>query len=177
MDKLLILGAGGHGKVVAETAELMDVWSKISFLDDNKKNVLGKCSDYIKLVEEYKYAIPAFGDNTQRKDWIARLEKAGYILPVIIHPNAYISKSAEICPGTVVLANAVVNADTGIGKGCIINIGALVDHDSEIGECVHIKAGVTVRSMSRIENLSTLELAQKVWNIQQMVYDTERMHG
>lgn len=138
---------------------------------------MGKCSDYIKFVAEYKYAIPAYGDNVQRQAWIARLEEAGYTLPVVIHPNAYISKSAKICPGTVVLANAVVNADAGIGKGCIINIGALVDHDSEIGECVHIRAGVTVRSMSKVNSLSTLDLASETAKIQLPACGTERLNG
>lgn len=163
MNKLLILGAGGHGKVVAEAAELEDRWNEIAFLDDREElnevmgfKVIGKLKDYSKLIHEYKYAFVAIGNNEKRIELINELEKAGFNIPTIIHPKACVSKYSTIDKGAVVLPGAVVNTSTKIGKGCIININTVVDHDCEIDYGVHISSGAVVRSMVKIGKLSSI---------------------
>lgn len=166
MNNLLILGAGGHGKVIAEAAELQGKWNKIAFLDDREDikgiynfPIVGKVHEYASLINEYRYAFVAIGNNEKRLELIDKLISAGFNIPIIIHSRASVSKYSNIDLGTVVLAGAVVNVGTSIGKGCIININATVDHDSEIGSGVHISSGAVVRSMAKVGRLSTIGAA------------------
>ncbi|WP_088104327.1 hypothetical protein [Halalkalibacter urbisdiaboli] len=75
---LLILGAGGHGRVVKETAVAMDYFARIDFLDDNSDTEIGKCNDYKKFINGYNYAFVAFGSNELRLKWIEELMEAGF---------------------------------------------------------------------------------------------------
>ena len=102
---LLILGAGSHGREVRELAESQRIFRKIAFLDDAKPGVLGPCQKLGQYVEKYPVAIPAVGNRALRMRWMAELARAGFILPVLIHPGAMVSSSAEIGCGTVVCAH------------------------------------------------------------------------
>lgn len=161
MHNLLIIGAGGHGKVVAETAECEGKWGQIAFLDDRSDlktvlsyKIIGNLADYENYRGLFQYAFVAIGNNSVRLNWLDRLLNYGYKIPVIIHPNTYVSNSSIIDAGTIVLPGAVVNTSTKISRGCIININTCIDHDCEISEGVHIVSGAVVRSMSRIARLS-----------------------
>ena len=154
---LLILGAGGHGQVVKETAEAMDVFTKIDFLDDKAAKALGTFSDYEKLSTTYAYAFVALGNNQLRLEWIGHLERAGYILPTLVHPTAYISPSASIYPATVVAAKAMVNTHVVIEKGCIIGMGVIVDHDTMIGYGCHLDCGAIVKACCVVEAFRKVE--------------------
>lgn len=169
MSNLLIIGAGGHGKVVAEAAELSGDWNIISFLDDRKNltsvlgfKVVGTLNQYRDFSTVYSNAIVALGDNEKRLEWIEKLIQAGFEVPVIVHPHASVSKYSSIQLGTVILSRAVVNTDTTVGKGCIVNINACVDHDCEIEDGVHIGSSATVRSMCHIERLAVIGAASLV---------------
>jgi sugar O-acyltransferase (sialic acid O-acetyltransferase NeuD family) len=160
MGDLLIVGAGGHGSVVAETAELMDKWENIMFLDDRidvnvvlYHKIIGKLGDYESFSDKYEYAIVCIGDNEKRLDLIKKLLKAGYKVPVIIHPKASVSKYSNVEEGSVILAGAVINTGARIGRGCIININSSVDHDCIVYDGVHVCSGAVVRSMCRIGRL------------------------
>ncbi len=165
MAKLLILGAGGFGQVVKEIAEKSLQFNEISFLDDTKtsNDVVGTTKEYEKFINRYEYAYPAFGDNQLRLDWLQTLSKAGYFLPTLIDSTAYISKSAKLGKGVVVLPKAVVNTNAKIGKACLINISAVIDHDAVIQDGVHIcmssvvKAGVNVSSLTKVEALTLVD--------------------
>ena len=121
--RLIILGAGGHGRVVADLAEQTGRYDRIYFLDDNAKgsDVLGTCSDYIKFKSEGTEMYPAFGNNEVRMNWENKLELEDIKLAKIIHPLAYISPKALIADGCVVMPYAIVNTGTRIMKACIIN--------------------------------------------------------
>jgi len=161
MGDLLIIGAGGHGRVVAEAAEQCEGWDAIAFLDDRidvdvvlGHSIVGKMDEYAKFVGVYKHAIACIGDNEKRLDLIGKLLNVGYNVPVIIHPRASVSKYCNIGQGSVILAGAVINTDASIGKGCIINIGSCIDHDCIISDGVHICSGAVARSACRIGGLS-----------------------
>ncbi len=161
MKELLIIGAGGHGMVVAETAELEGRWNSISFLDDRKDidrvlnhKIVGKLHDYEKLMNNYQHVIVAIGNNEKRLELIEKLLSLGYKVPTIIHPKAVVSKYSSVGQGTIILAGAVVNTNSTIGKGCIININSCVDHDSTIEDGIHVCSGAVVRSMCKIGRLS-----------------------
>jgi sugar O-acyltransferase (sialic acid O-acetyltransferase NeuD family) len=155
-DKLLILGASGHGKVVADIALKMNRWQSISFLDDNENirtslglEVIGKTADAYKYIEDHDIFV-GIGNNATREILMKKLEKNGAIIPVLIHPNAVIGEQVEIGAGTVVMAGVVVNCCTTIGRGCIINTGATVDHDNFIEDYVHISPGAHTAGTVRI---------------------------
>lgn len=163
MGSLLIIGAGGHGKVVAEAAELENKYDEIAFLDDNNEvdkiydfSIIGKVKDYKIFKNKYKYAFVAIGNNEVRLKLIDELLKEGFIVPVIIHPRATVSKYSKIELGTVALSGSIVNVNCSIGKGCILNINSTLDHDSNLGDGVHISSGSVIRSMVNIGKLSTI---------------------
>lgn len=146
-NKLLIIGAGGHGKVVADIALSLGKWKSIAFLDDKNINnslgieVIGKSTDAFRYINDWEIIV-AIGSNKIRERIQNKLIAMGANLPILIHPSAVIGKNVEIGEGTVVMANSVINCCTKIGNGCIINTGATVDHDNLIEDYVHISPGV-----------------------------------
>jgi len=143
MNRLMIIGASGHGKVIADIAT-KNGYSEIAFLDDNPD--VTECAGFpvigcFRDVSEYKDAdfIVAIGDPSIRGYMLDSLNE--YNVISLIHPNAIISRRVNIGRGTVVLAGAVINSDTTIGEGCIISTCASVDHDNQIGVFVHVAVG------------------------------------
>lgn len=122
---LLILGAGGHGRVVREVAEATRQYENIAFLDDNtgQSDVLGKLSDYDKFTGQFDYAFVAIGNAVARKKY-QELLMDRYEIATLIHPAAHISPSVSVGRGTVVMAGAVIQTKSTIGVGCIISAGA-----------------------------------------------------
>lgn len=133
MNKLLVIGGGEHGKVVKEMAS--QFYSKIDFLDDRAEDAVGKFADYLNFTQDYRYAFVALGNSALRAEWLDKLQKAGYEVPVIIHPFTYVSRSAALAPGVIVEAGAVVNTYAKVGRGTIIGVNVAVDHDAVVGEC------------------------------------------
>lgn len=148
--KLLILGAGGHGRVVRETAQAMNLFEEIAFLDDNAADALGKLEELPRFLEEFDCAMVAMGNPRLRREQQTRLEKLGAKLPPVIHPRSMVSPSAKIGEGTVIMAGAVVQTNAVIGCGCILSAGAIVDHDARLGDYCHINAGAMVPSMAEV---------------------------
>ena len=169
-DRLLIIGAGGHGKVVADIALKMDRWDYIAFLDDNEDiktsmgiEVIGKSADMYRYIKDYDIFV-AIGTNEMRKIIQEKLEIRGANIPVLIHPEAVIGREVEIGVGTVIMAGVVVNCCTTIGKGCIINTGATIDHDNLIEDYVHISPGVHTAGAVRIGKGTWLGIGSIVSN-------------
>jgi sugar O-acyltransferase (sialic acid O-acetyltransferase NeuD family) len=152
MKRLLIIGGGGHGKVVAETAIASGAWETIAFLDGRFPRlsrvmtwpVIGTDADTVRFVSEYPAIFLAIGDNGTRSKLAEAVQVAGYILPTIVHPAAWVSSTAHMGAGTVVVGGAVVNAEVMLGKRCIVNTGATVDHECQVGDDVHISPGVHI---------------------------------
>lgn len=161
MKSLLIIGAGGHGQVVKEIAEDLG-YTKIAFLDDNSPLAIGKIDDIEKLKDEYEEAFVGIGNNAFRGKLIDRLVQAGYIVPALVHPSAYVSRTAVIEIGTVVEPKAIVNAHANVGKGCIVSVGAIVDHDTVLEECVHANAGSIVKAGGQVEKERKLQAGEVV---------------
>lgn len=144
MSDLLIIGAGGHGKVVADIAKKCG-YNQINFLDDNANTklcngykVVGKTEDFIKYDCDMFVAV---GNAEIRKKISLQLESNNKSIVTLIHPSAVISEDVVIGKGTVVMAGAVINSSSKIGNGVIINTCASVDHDNSIGDFVHISVG------------------------------------
>ena len=164
--RLVILGAGGYGQTVMDIAESSGKYDEIVFLDDSSSaaNVVGKCGDYARFLNDNTEFYPAFGNNSLRLDFIEKLESLGAKIITLIHPDAYISPRATIALGCAVFPKAVVNTDTKVEKGCIINIGALVDHGCIIEKGVHISPGAVVKAENRIPALMKIESGEVIQN-------------
>lgn len=149
MNNLLVIGAGGHGRVVADAAISSGQFDTVGFLDDRYEQcksalgrpVLGSIADASVFLKEFSHAVIAIGDNGLRVELIYRLLNLGFHMPAIIHPRACIGMDVKLGAGSVVLANAVVNTGSVLGTGVIINTGATVDHDNVLGDGVHISPG------------------------------------
>lgn len=146
--KLLIIGASGHGKVVADIAMKMNRWQQMAFLDDDETikslmgiEVIAKASEAHTYIKVYDIFV-AVGNNEVREKILKQLESVSASIPTLIHPNSVIGEYVEVGSGTVVMAGAVINCCTSIGKGCIVNTGATIDHDNIIEDYVHISPGV-----------------------------------
>ena len=152
MRKLLILGAGGYGKTVADVAFQLGIYDSVAFLDDGRsgENILGICGDFEKFADGETEMYPAFGNNTVRMQWLRRLQQTGIPVPTLVHPRAYVSPEAHLGAGTVVLPMAVVNTGVTVEDGCIIKIGSLTDHDCVIAEGCHLAPGAIVKAENRL---------------------------
>lgn len=148
---LAIIGAGGHGRVVADIARLNGY--DVHFFDDDKSNKLSSGTVDEALKHKNMAFIVAIGDNETRMNITNRISDLGLRLATLIHPRACIAADAVIAPGTVVMANAVVNSGAVICKGCIINTSAVVEHDCRIGDFTHISVNSTVAGTVTIGRL------------------------
>lgn len=161
MKKLLICGCGGHGKVVAEVAADCG-YDEIAFLDDHSSEAIGKIKDLERFAGDFQQAFVGIGNNKIRGELMEQLEKAGFTLPVLIHPTAYVSRTARIGRGTIVEPKAIVNAHTRVEAGCILSVGAIVDHDVSVDMCCHVNAGAIVKAGAKIDAYTKLEAGQVV---------------
>lgn len=159
-SNLLIIGAGGHGKVVKEVAEVLESYQKIDFVDDNSPEAVGKVSDLKKLRKEYGSAFVSIGNNHLRNELLHKLKKMGYEIPVLIHPSAYVSKTCKIENGTLIGPKAIVSTNTYIGAGSIISAGAIIDHDVILETCVHIDVGAIVKAGRKVKEETKLKAGE-----------------
>lgn len=170
MKSLLILGAGGFGHMIQETAWLLG-YEKAVFLDDAVKgpDVVGKCCDYESFLQQYDTAVAALGDNNMRLHWTEKLMEAGYHVPAIIHPSAVVSPSASIGNGSFIMQRAVVNTHTIVEHGVLINSGAVVDHDSHIGCGAHIGLGSVVKANCSIAPKVKVEAGEVIFSTRRKI--------
>lgn len=164
---ILLIGNGGHGKVVEEVSKDCG-YEKIAFLDDNSVEAIGKIEELEKFVDEFEYAFVAIGNNKLRGELMHRLEEAGYKVPVLIHSSAYVSSTAKIGKGTIVEPKAIINANTIIESGCIISIGSIIDHDVKIGECSHVNSGAIVKAGAEVNSYTKVEAGKIIVGKQQL---------
>ena len=147
MHKLLILGAGGHGLVVADAATKQGLWSEVKFLDDNEEinlpdyDVIGNLSEVKAYKNEFQDIFVAIGDNKHRLKIIEEMMCDRINVPIIQHPSSIVCASAEIDSGCFLAANSVVGVGARLGKGCILNTGASVDHENNLSDGVHVSPG------------------------------------
>lgn len=144
-NRLVIWGAGGHGKVVLDAARAMEAFESIAVIDDDpaKMNLaLGGIRVSGQPDELHRFAgrgfVIAIGNNIVRWQCFMQACREGLLPGRIVHPSAVIAPTAVIGPGTAVLPGAIVNAGAIIGANCIVNSGAIVEHDCTVGDHVHI---------------------------------------
>lgn len=175
MSRLAILGASGHGKVVADTAESCG-WQVVEFFDDawpqsasnGAWNVVGDTALLKGALHAYDGVLVAIGNNQIRHRKLLELKAAGARLCTLVHPAATVSRHASLETGTVVFAGVVVNADARIGMGAILNTGCSVDHDCVLGTGVHISPGARLAGGVRVGDLSWIGIGASVRQLVQI---------
>ncbi len=155
--RLLVVGAGGHGRSVAEAAELSGQFEVVGFLDDALhvgEIVLGV--PMLGTVDSMAYhraaadqAIVAVGNNAVREGLMQQLIAAGFELATVVHPSAIVSPRALLGAGSSVMSGAILGTETRLGIGSIVNCGAVVDHHAIVEDYGHLgvnasMAGATV---------------------------------
>ncbi|MBO5569412.1 MAG: lipid carrier--UDP-N-acetylgalactosaminyltransferase [Clostridia bacterium] len=153
MEKLLLVGAGGFGRVVLEHASQQ---YDCAFLDDGEAAivddvpVIGKTSEMASFYPKYRLLLVTIGNNKLRERIYKEAAAIGYTFPNIIAPSAYISPRANVGSGCVILNNAVVQNNAKCGDGCILNPGVELHHDSSIGSFCLIYTNSVIRSLTSI---------------------------
>ena len=160
MKSLLIVGAGQFGQLVKELAEIIG-YEKIGFLDDYSECAIGKIDDYRKFKDEYQEFIVAIGNPSVRRKIVEEFESC-FKLANVIHPEAVISKSAQIGTGCVIEANAVINTEAVVGKACLINAGIVVNHNSKINDYCQIDCNAVVAASAVVPE-NTKVISCTVW--------------
>jgi len=167
---LIIVGAGGHGRVCADIALKMNKWRTIAFLDDDPELmtsmgifVIGTTQDVEQFIPHHDLFV-AIGDNGRREELQRALGYLGAQFPVLSHPAAVIGPGVSVGSGTVIMAGSVINPCTSIGQGCIINTGSTIDHDCVIGNYVHVSPGVHVAGSVSVGDLTWLGIGSVVSN-------------
>ena len=166
MNRLMIIGAGGHGKVIADAA-LKNGYTNICYIDDHATGdvmgfpIIGTSTDIERLNDGSTDFIIGIGNNAIRK-MIAEKYNVNWVS--IVHPSAQIAFNTEIGKGTAIMANAVVNVCATVGEHCIINTGAIVEHDNVIENYAHISPNVALGGTVRIGSLTHVGIGATVKN-------------
>ena len=175
MSSLLILGSGGHARVLAETALASGVFSSICFLDDSvhvsNGNIttlgwpvlgpLSMCTDS-SIIRNYPHALVGIGSSALRLHWLTELDKVGYNIPSVVHPSAVVSPSAFLGPGSVVFANSVIQSGSNLCAGVILNTGCSIDHDVHLSDGVHICPGARLAGEVHVGSRSWIGIGASV---------------
>jgi sugar O-acyltransferase (sialic acid O-acetyltransferase NeuD family) len=164
---LLVLGSGGHGKVVADVGRSMGL-RLAGFVDDDPARVGARIwglevISWDRLLAERErlgevVVALGIGSNEARERGHARLRAAGLPVATLIHPKAAVASSARLGEGTVVMANASVNPDAEVGAGAIVNTGAVVEHDCRLGDYAHLSPNAALGGAATVGRRSHLGL-------------------
>ncbi len=163
--KIVLIGGGGHCKVVISILKKLDNFEIAGIVDNYKAGslisgikVIGADDDlkniYKSCIHNTLVTVGSIKDNTKRYKLFNMAREIGYKFPVIISSKAIVDKSVKIDEGTVIMPGSIINIDSSIGKNCIINTGAIIEHDCKIRDHCHIAPGVHISGGVEINNLS-----------------------
>ncbi len=167
---VVILGASGHAKVVLEAVRAMGCFDVVGMTDPaaGARSVLGVPvlggDDILPdlRAQGVQAAVVALGDNSLRHRLAVRVRELGFELPPVIHPEAFISPTAEILDGAVVMARAVVGTASIVRAFAIVNTGAIIDHDNVIGEAAHVAPGCSLAGCVRIGDRALIGVGSSI---------------
>lgn len=160
MDDVVIIGAGGHGKVVLDILAAEGRYRPVGFVDNNPAlldgyvcghPVLGPINALPRLKRQrIRRAIVAIGDNRQRLNQLPEIEAVGFELVTAVHPTAFVSPRASLGRGVVVAPKASIITEAKIGDLAIVNTAAVVDHECEVGDGAHVCPGAILAGRVRV---------------------------
>jgi sugar O-acyltransferase (sialic acid O-acetyltransferase NeuD family) len=143
---LVVVGAGGHGRSVAEIVAASDAWRFLGFVDDAAPRsaagsswpVIGTTGELAACRSVAEFAIVAIGNNAVRERLQQRLIDLGFNIASVIHRSAIIAPSARLGVGCAIMAGAVIGTEATLGDGVIVNSGAVVDHHCSVQDYAHL---------------------------------------
>ena len=155
MDKILLIGAGGHARSCIDVLEEENQFEIAGLIEKGESisnnslgySVIGTDDDLKILRQQYKNALITVGQIKSPKIRIKLyqlLKELDFTLPVIVSSQAYVSKHSQIGEGSIIMHGVIINANAKIGNNCIINNHALIEHDAVIGDHCHIATGVII---------------------------------
>jgi len=151
--KLILLGASGHGRVVADIVRCQSRFVLKGFVDDDptRPGTLGTSSILKSLLSQgVAWAIVSIGSNSVRMKKAHELEAMGFQLATAVHPSSILAQDISVGSGSVIMPGAIINCGTFLGKNVIINTAAGVDHDCVIEDGAHISPGVRLAGGVRV---------------------------
>lgn len=169
---IVLIGCGGHGKVVLDAVRQEGRHRVVGFLDADPATygstvhdvpVLGGPNLLDKMVaRKVRGAIVAIGDNRTRSGYASEAEAAGLELMSVVHPRAVVAASAALGRNVVVAAGAIVSVDAAVGDGSIINTGAIVDHECTVGRYAHVAPGARLAGRVTVGDFAFIGLGAMV---------------
>ncbi len=164
-DRVLVIGAGGFGRSVADALLAGSRYTLTGFVDDRipagstvlGQPVLGSLADLPALRAGCALVVVAIGDNLRRQEITLLAQNAGFNLATVVHPQAIISQYAALGAGAMILAGAIVGTEVTVGDGAIVNAGAIVDHHAKVGDFAHLGVGACIAGGARIGARSWLK--------------------
>lgn len=158
MQRVLIVGAGGHGQAVAEAFALQGRTHLVGFVDDAAPvgslvfglPVLGTVGSLPKLAAMADAVCVAIGHNATRQRLVEQALQAGFVLATVVHPRAFVSPSAVVGAGSAIMAGALVGTCAQLGQGAIVNCGAVVDHHAVVEDFGHLGVCACMAGGSRL---------------------------
>ena len=156
MEKIILIGCGGHAKSVVDSIEAQGVYEIAGFIAEKADNdyeyrgykIIGTDEDLVSIydggIKNACICIGYMGKGSVRQKLYNTLKDIGYVLPVIVDPSAILAKDAVIGEGTFVGKRAVINSGAAVGNIAIINTGAIIEHDCVIGDYTHVAVNATV---------------------------------
>ena len=156
MEKIIILGMGGHAKSIVDVIERENKYEIAGYIVNNFLNIykyskypiLGRDEDlnelYAQGIHKAVIGIGFLGKSSLRKILYSELKKIGYDLPVVCDPSAIVASGVTVGEGSFIGKGAILNTDSSIGRMCIVNTGAIVEHDCQVGDYSHISVGTVL---------------------------------
>ena len=171
--KIVLIGGGGHCKVVISILKKLDNFEIVGIVDNYKSEsfingikIIGTDDDlkdiYRSGMHNALITVGSIKDNTKRYRLFNMAREIGYKFPVIISLEAIVDKSVKIDEGTIIMPGSIINIDSSIGKNCIINTGSIIEHDCKIGNHCHIAPGVHISGEVNISELSFLGISATI---------------
>lgn len=160
MDSVIVIGAGGHGKVVLDILRAHGVYAPAGFIDDNPAlagatvanlPVLGRLADLSRLYDQgVRHAVIAIGDNATRLRYADDVRRHGFDFVTAVHPTAFVSPTALLGPGVVVAPHATIITEARVADLAVVNTSAVVDHECVVGEGAHVGPGALLAGRVRV---------------------------
>lgn len=168
---LLIIGAGGFGRTVAEAAMLTGEWGSADFVYDSYPehklpsgyHVVGHSDNLAALLPAYTGVVVAIGNNKVRSEKLTYLASLGANIVTVYHPRSYVSERAKVGAGTLVMAGAIIGAHAKVGFGCILNPNAVADHDSIMEDYSHLGVGAVMAGTAVLKQGTWLRCCADLW--------------
>ncbi len=162
MLQIVLIGGGGHCRAVIDVIEQEGRFEIAGIIDQPERigssvldyDIIGTDAQLERFSRNYRYALVTVGQIVSPKvrvNLFEQAKKAGFILPCIVSPRAYVSRYATIGEGTVIMHDALINANVDIGNNCIINTKALIEHDTRIEAHCHIATGALINGGVRVK--------------------------